>query len=149
MSRGPSLLVRLVLEVVEETALGLRPKPLTLGNAQTSLALRSLNRGFHLLLVEKVVSLVDDALKATAAKCLGLLTHAVIVVTLALVLRLGIDVDVQRLMAHDLHLRFILPLGLRRFPMNGNAQISAFDFPCAEGHGSRSCQESLIWYVYP
>ena len=37
----------LALEVVEEAALGLRPKPLTLGNAQTSLALLSLNRGFH------------------------------------------------------------------------------------------------------
>jgi hypothetical protein len=54
--------VGLALEVVEEAALGLRPKPLTLGNAQTSLALLSLNRGFHLLLVEEVVALVDDAL---------------------------------------------------------------------------------------
>ena len=44
-------------------------------------------------------------------------------------------IDAQRLMVNDLHRRFILPLGLRRFPMNGNAQISAFDFPCAEGHG--------------
>ena len=54
------LLVRLVLEVVEEAAL-------------------------HLLLVEEVVALVDDTLIATAAQGLGLLAHAVVVVLLALV----------------------------------------------------------------
>ena len=61
----------------------------------------------HLLLVEEVVAFVDDALEATAAQGLGLLAHVVIVVTFTQVLRLGIDVDTQRLMAHDLHRRFI------------------------------------------
>ena len=71
--------VGLSLEVVEEAALGLRPKPLTLGNAQTSLAMRSLNRGFHLLLVEEAVPLIDNTLETTTAQGFGFLAHAVVV----------------------------------------------------------------------
>ena len=58
---------------------------------------------FLLLSVEEVVAFVDDALVATAAQGLGLLAHAVVVVLLALVLRLGIDVDAKAFMSHYLH----------------------------------------------
>ena len=72
------LLVCLVLEVVEKTAL-------------------------HLLLVEEVVALVDDTLIATAAQGLSLFAHAVVVVLLTLRLRLGVDVDAKAFMSHYLH----------------------------------------------
>ena len=101
-------LVRLVLEVVEKTAL-------------------------HLLLVEKVIALVDDTLVATAAQGLSLLAHAVVIVTLTLVLRLGIDVDAERFMAHDLHRRFVTITWI--VVQIVRKLFSAFDFPCAEGHG--------------
>ena len=91
------------MAICVKTALGLRPKPLTLGNAQTSLALLLLNRGFHLLLVEEVVALVDDALETTAAQSLGFLAHAVVVVLLALVLILfGMVTDINLEMAESL-----------------------------------------------
>ena len=87
--------------------LDLRSKSLTLGNAQMSLALLSLNRDF--------------------------LAHAVVVVTLALVLRLDIDIDAERFMAHDLHRRFITIAWI--VVQIVRKLFSAFDFPCAEGHG--------------
>ena len=87
----------------------------------------------HLLLVEEVIAFVDYALETTAAKRLGLLTHAVVVVTLALVLRLGIDVDAEGLMAHDLHRRFITIAWI--VVQVVRKLFSAFYFPCAEGHG--------------
>ena len=127
------LLVGLVLEVVEEAALGLRPKPLTLGNVQTSLALLSLNRGFHFLLVEEIIALVDDALVATAAQCLGLLAHTVVVVLLTLRLRLGIDVDAKAFVAHNLH-SALIPVARVVVQVKGQL-LSAFYLPCAEGHG--------------
>ena len=102
------LLVRLVLEVVEKTAL-------------------------HLLLVEEVVSFVDDALETTAAQGLGLLAHAVVVVLLALRLRLGVDVDAETLVAHNLH-SALVPVARVIVQVKGQL-FSAFDFPCSEGHG--------------
>ena len=58
---------------------------------------------FHLLLFEKVVSLVDDRLKTTAAYRFGSCRKVEVVLLFRLVLRLGIDVDAKRLMADDFH----------------------------------------------
>ena len=58
---------------------------------------------FHLLLVEEVVTLVDDSLEATAAYRLGSCHKVEVVLLFHLVLRLGIDVDAKRLMAKDFH----------------------------------------------
>ena len=58
---------------------------------------------FHLLLVEEVVTLVDDSLEATAAYRLGSCRKIEVVLLFHLVLRLGIDVDAKRLMADDFH----------------------------------------------
>ena len=53
----------------------------------------------HFLLVEEVVTLVDDSLEATAAYRLGSCHKVEVVLLFHLVLRLGIDVDAKRLMA--------------------------------------------------
>ena len=58
---------------------------------------------FHLLLVEEVVTLVDDSLEATAAYRLGSCRKVEVILLFRLVLRLGIDVDAKRLMADNLH----------------------------------------------
>ena len=58
---------------------------------------------FHLLLVEEVVTLVDDNLEATAAYRLGSCHKVEVVLLFHLVHRLGIDVDAKRLMAADFH----------------------------------------------
>ena len=58
---------------------------------------------FHLLLVEEIVTLVDDSLEATAAYRLGSCRKVEVVLLFRLVLRLGIDVDAKRLMADNLH----------------------------------------------
>ena len=58
---------------------------------------------FHLLLVEEIVTLVDDSLETTAAYRLGSCRKVNVVLLFHLVLRLGIDVDAKRLMADDFH----------------------------------------------
>ena len=58
---------------------------------------------FHLLLVEEIVTLVDDSLEATAAYRLGSCRKFEVVLLFHLVLRLGIDVDAKRLMADNLY----------------------------------------------
>ena len=50
---------------------------------------------FLLFSVEVIVAFVHDTLIASAAQCLGFLRHALVVVTLALVLGLGKDVDAK------------------------------------------------------
>ena len=57
----------------------------------------------HFLLVEEIVTLVDDSLEATAAYRLGSCHKVGVVLLFHLVLRLGIDVDAKRLMANDFH----------------------------------------------
>ena len=52
---------------------------------------------FHLLLVEEIVTLVDDSLKATAAYRLGSCRKVEVILLFHLVLRLGIDIDAKRL----------------------------------------------------
>lgn len=56
-----------------------------------------------LLLVEEVVTLVDDSLEATAAYRLGSCHKVEVVLLFQLVLRFGIDVEAKRLMADDFH----------------------------------------------
>ena len=51
----------------------------------------------HLLLVEEIVSLVDDSLETTAAYRLGSCRKVEVVLLFRLVLRLGIDVDAKRI----------------------------------------------------
>ena len=58
---------------------------------------------FHLLLVEEIVTIVDDSLEATAAYRLGSCRKVEVILLFRLVLRLGIDVDAKRLMADNLH----------------------------------------------
>ena len=48
-----------------------------------------------LFFVKKIVTLIDDTLKATATDGFCLLRHVVVVVTLTLVLRLGVYVDAE------------------------------------------------------
>ena len=50
---------------------------------------------FLLLPVKEVIAFVHDALIASAAQCLGFLRHGIVVITLALVLGLGKDVDAK------------------------------------------------------
>ena len=56
---------------------------------------------FHLLLVEEIITLVDDSLEATAAYRLGSCRKVEVLLLFHLVFRLGIDVDAKRLMADD------------------------------------------------
>ena len=58
---------------------------------------------FHLLLVEEIITLVDDSLEATAAYRLGSCRKVEDLLLFHLVFRLGIDVDAKRLMADDFH----------------------------------------------
>lgn len=58
---------------------------------------------FHLLLVEEIITLVDDSLEATAAYRLGSCRKVEVLLLFHLVFRLGIDVDAKRLMADDFH----------------------------------------------
>ena len=58
---------------------------------------------FNLLLVEEIVTLVDDILEATAAYRLGSCRKVKVVLLFHLVLWLGVDVDAKRLMADDFH----------------------------------------------
>ena len=50
---------------------------------------------FHLLLIDEVVSLVDDSLEATAAYRLGSCRKVEVILLFCLVLWLGIDVDAK------------------------------------------------------
>ena len=58
---------------------------------------------FHLLLVEEIVTLVDDSLEASAAYRLSSCRKVEVVLLFHLVLRLGIDVDAKRLMTDNLY----------------------------------------------
>ena len=50
---------------------------------------------FHPFSVKEIVAFVHNALIASASQCLGFLSHALVVVFLALVLGLGKDVDAK------------------------------------------------------
>ena len=84
----------------------------------------------HLLLVEEVVTLVDDSLEATAAYRLGSCRKVEVVLLFRLVLRLGIDVDAKRLMADDFH-RALVKIAWIIVKIIGQ-HVSVLDFACTQ-----------------
>ena len=85
---------------------------------------------FHLLLVEEIITLVDDSLEATAAYRLGSCRKVEVVLMFHLVLRLGIDVDAKRLMADDFHCALIT---IARIIVKIIGQhVSVLDFACTQ-----------------
>ena len=85
---------------------------------------------FHLLLVEEIVTLVDDRLEATAAYRLGSCRKVEIILLFHLVLWLGIDVDAQRLMADDFH-RALITIARIIVKIIGQ-HVSVLDFACTQ-----------------
>ena len=85
---------------------------------------------FHLLLVEEIVTLVDDSLEATAAYRLGSCRKVEVVLLFRLVLRLGIDVDAKRLMADDFH-RALVTIAWIIVKIIGQ-HVSVLDFACTQ-----------------
>lgn len=85
---------------------------------------------FHLLLVEEIVTLVDDRLKTTAAYCLGSCRKVEVVLLFRLVLRLGIDVDAKRLMTDDFH-RALITIARIIVKIIGQ-HVSVLDFACSQ-----------------
>ena len=100
---------------------------------------------FHLLLVKKVIAFVDDGLESTAAQSLGFLAHAVVIIPFSLILRLGVDVDAEGFMAHDLHCALV-PVARVIVQIEGQL-FSAFDLPCAEGHGLTNVAHSTLFII--
>ena len=84
----------------------------------------------HFLLVEEVVTLVDDSLEATAAYRLGSCRKVEVVLLFRLVLRLGIDVDAKRLMANDFH-RALVTIAWIIVKIIGQ-HVSVLDFACTQ-----------------
>ena len=99
----------------------------------------------HLLLVKEVIPFIDYGLITAAAKGFCLLSHTVVVVTFTLVLRLGIDIDAERFMAHDLH-GGLIPIARIIVQIEGQL-ISALDFPCAECHGLADVTHSFYLFI--
>ena len=85
---------------------------------------------FHLLLVEEIVTLVDDSLKTTAAYRLGSCRKVEVVLLFRLVLRFGIDVDAKRLMADDFH-RALVTIAWIIVKIIGQ-HASVLDFACTQ-----------------
>ena len=85
---------------------------------------------FHLLLVEEVVTLVDDSFKATAAYRLGSCRKVKVVLLFRLVLRFGIDVDAKLLMVDDLH-RVLVTIAWIIVKIIGQ-HVSVLDFACTQ-----------------
>ena len=84
----------------------------------------------HFLLVEEVVTLVDDSFEATAAYRLGSCHKVEVVLLFHLVLWLGIDVDAKRLMADDLH-RALITIARIIVKIIGQ-HVSVLDFACTQ-----------------
>lgn len=84
----------------------------------------------HPLLIEEVVTLVDDSLEATAAYRLGSCRKVEVVLLFRLVLRLGIDVDAKRLMADDFH-RALITIARIIVKVVGQ-HVSVLDFACTQ-----------------
>ena len=85
---------------------------------------------FHLLLVEVILTLVDDSLEATAAYRLGSCHKVEVVLLFHLVLWLGIDVDAKRLMADDFH-RALVTIAWIIIKVVGQ-HVSVLDFACTQ-----------------
>ena len=84
----------------------------------------------HFLLVEEVVTLVDDSLEATAAYRLGSCRKVEVVLLFRLVLWLGIDIDAKRLMANDFH-RALVTIAWIIVKIIGQ-HVSVLDFACTQ-----------------
>ena len=84
----------------------------------------------HLLLIEEIVTLVDDRLEATAAYRLGSCRKVEVVLLFHLVFRLGIDVDAKRLMANDFH-RALVTIAWIIVKIIGQ-HASVLDFACTQ-----------------
>ena len=84
----------------------------------------------HFLLVEEVVTLVDDSLEATAAYRLCSCRKVEVILLFRLVLRLGIDVDAKRLMADDFH-RALITIAWIIVKIIGQ-HVSVLDFACTQ-----------------
>ena len=85
---------------------------------------------FHLLLVEEVITLVDDRLKAAAAYRLRFCCKTEVVLLLRQVPRLGIDVDAERLMTDNLHSALVTIAGIIVKVIGQHASV--LDFACAK-----------------
>lgn len=85
---------------------------------------------FHFLLVEEIVTLVDDSLEATVAYRLGSCRKVEVVLLFRLVLRLGIDVDAKRLVADDFH-RALVTIAWIIVKVVGQ-HVSVLDFACPQ-----------------
>ena len=97
---------------------------------------------FHLLLVEEIVTLVDDSLEATAAYSLGSCREIEVVFLFHLVFRLGIDVDAKRLMADYLH-RTLVTIARVIVKIIGQ-HVSVLDFACTQSYGLADVTYSCI-----
>jgi len=95
----------------------------------------------HFLLVEEVVTLVDDSLEATAAYRLGSCRKVEVVLLFRLVLRLGIDVDAKRLMADDFH-RALITIAWIIVKIIGQ-HVSVLDFACTQCYGLANVAHNL------
>ena len=84
----------------------------------------------HFLLVEEVVTLVDDSLEAAAAYRLGSCRKVEVVLLFRLVLWLGIDIDSKRLMANDFH-RALVTIAWIIVKIIGQ-HVSVLDFACTQ-----------------
>ena len=87
----------------------------------------------QLVLVEELVSLVHYLLVAAASQGFGLLRHAGVVVLLALRLRMCVDVDAERLMAHHFVGGLVTVAGIVVEEIGQH--LAALDFPCVKVHG--------------
>lgn len=83
---------------------------------------------FHLLLIEEIVTLVDNRLKTTAAYRFCPFSKVLVILQLCLVLWLGIDVDAKRLMADDFH-RALVTIAWIIVKVVGQ-HASVLDFAC-------------------
>ena len=100
---------------------------------------------FHLITVKEIITLIHYALIATAAEGFSLLAHTVVVVPFSLIFRLGVDVDSEGFMSHDLH-SGLVPVTWVVVQIEGQL-FSALDFPCAEGHGLADVTNTCILII--
>lgn len=65
--------------------------------------------GFEFVLVEEIISFIHNRLESAAADGFGFLGHYLVEIQLALVFRIGIDINTKRFMADNFH-RFLVSI---------------------------------------
>ena len=65
--------------------------------------------GFEFVLVEKIIPFIHHRLKSAATDGFGFLGHYLVEIQLALVSRIGIDINTKRFMADNFH-RFLVSI---------------------------------------